>query len=814
MNAFGQDLRHALRTLVKQPGYAALVVLTLALGVAANTAIYSVVHGVLLAPLPYEDAEDLMAVWGRFDPESGFDFPKFPLSDPEYLDYRDASRALEAVAAYLTGRATVTGGQGEPERVPSVAATANLFAVLRTEAALGRTFTAAEEQPGAGRVAVLQNGYWRSRFGGDPAVVGRSVILDGEPYEVVGVMPPGFAFPTPDVRLWTPLAPDPDPRNRQSHGTRAVGRLAKGATLAEAEAEMATLMAAWKEQYPDIHTGHYLFLRPLLADVTGNVRPALLMLLAAAGFMLLIVCANVASVVLARGEARHREVAIRTALGAQRQRIVRLLLGESLTLSAFAGVLGVGLAWLGVAALLRLNAGSIPRAESVGLDAPVLVFAGAVTLVTAALFGAVPAFQATRVDVQSHLRDGGRGVTAGGRPLLFRRFLVVAEVALAFLLVLGASLMAKSFDRLLRVDPGFSSERVLVAAVALPESGYGGPEQIGAFYRRLLERLGALPGVESASATSSLPLLSPPGVWDFEIEGAPAPRPGEMAWNATFSEVRPGFFATLGIELRRGRVFQLSDTADSQPVTVINEALARRFFPGEDPIGRRIRVRGGESAWMTIVGIVGDARYEQLASEARPAYYAVHDQSAATAGAQFGAMVLVARTAGDPLALAKALRGVVRELDPNLPVSALQTMDDVVATSVARPRFSAVLLGLFAAVALALGGTGIYGVLAYSVALRRREIGIRKALGARPGQLAAMVARQGLTLVGVGLAIGAAASWWALRIMASLLYGVGLTDGPTYAAVVAVLGLVALLACALPMLRAVRLDPLTALRAE
>jgi putative ABC transport system permease protein len=557
----------------------------------------------------------------------------------------------------------------------------------------------------------------------------------------------------------------------------------------------------------------------MIDGVVGGVRSTLWLLLAAAGVVLLIVCANVASVVLARGEERMREVAIRTAMGAGRWRIVRLLLSESLLLSLGGGLLGTSFALASTELLLDLDAGGIPRADAVGMDAPVLLFACGATFLTALLFGLFPALHGAADDAQSKLRDGTRATGASRGRVHFRRGLVVAQVALSFVLVLGAGLMLKSFAALLSVDLGYRTGGLLVAGLSLPQAAYADPASVDAFYDELLARVRAVDHVESASAAAHLPLDNAPGVWDFRREGMPPPAEGEPAWNAAFSAVRAGFFETMGVALRRGRLFEPSDDAGSMLVAVINEAMARKFFAGEDPLGQRLMIccpdEGQEAPWMTVVGIVADIRYEGLDSDARPAYYAPQEQTArANDGFVFRSMSVVARVDGDPAAAAPAFRDIVRDLDPDLPVVGLRTMDDVVSTSVARPRFVATLLGLFGAVALLLGAAGIYGTLAYVVAQRTLEIGVRQALGARPVSVAGMVVLHGMLLVGAGVAIGTAASYWVTRLLSGLLFGVGPLDAATYAEALVVLVLVALTACALPALRAIRISPLVAMRDE
>jgi len=816
--AFLDDLKYSLRAFRRQPAFFAVIVFTLALGIGANTAIFSVVNAVLLSPLPFHESDRLMDVWGRFDPESGFDYPIFPLSPPEWIDYRAQSRALEDVASYTTSSATLTGGDAEPQRITTMPASHNLFAVLGEEPVIGRTFTVAEDLRDD-QVVVLEHGFWRTRFGGREELVGETIQLNDEPWIVLGVMPEGFSFGA-DAKIWLPIGINPDdPLNRRSHFIRAVGRLAPDATLEQAEAEMETLMAAWKEEFPDIHTGHYLFLSPMIEDVVGSVRPALLLLLAASGLVLLVVCANVASVLLARGEERLREIAVRGAMGAGRAQIIRLLLAESLALSAVGGVVGVALAFVGVRALVAAAGSSIPRADAVTVDATVLGFAALVSALAAVMFGLFPALHSATIDMLSNLKEGVGSVSPSRARLWFRRGLVVAEVALCFVLLLNAGLVLRSVDAVLTEDGGFRPDGVVVANLSLPRARYASGTAVRGFYHELLDRVRAVGGVTVASASSNVPLGGAVSSWDFRVEGEAEPGPGEQAWGAEFHTALPGFFEAMGVGLVRGRVFEPGDDEAGELVTVINQAMADTFFAGEDPLGRRIMIccpdEGQEAPWMTIVGVVDNVRYRGLSVASRPAYFAPHDQvERASYGSAFPSLAVVVRTTSDPAAAASALRSLVRELDPNLPLVGLRTMDDVVAASVARPRFVSRLMGLFAVISLALGATGIYGVLAFMVAQRGREIGIRRALGAASGELAGLVVVQGMGLVAAGLVLGATASIWTTSVLGSLLYGVSPTDPATYVVVTLALALVAVLACAVPTLRAVRVDPLVALRAD
>jgi putative ABC transport system permease protein len=817
MSGLPQDARYALRLLRRQPSFAVFVIVTLAVGIAANSAVFSVVNGVALKPLPFDESDRLVAIWGRFDPESGFNFPQFVLSNPEYLDYRNNARAVGEMAAYQTRSTTVRVPGSDPERVPSASVTSSFLPLLRVQPALGRGFTAEEDSPSGAAVAVLSHGYWQARFGGDPSVIGRVVSMNGVPTEIIGVMPRSFAYPRRDTEIWLPLKLDPaNPGNRQGHGTRAIGRLAPGVELATARAELQSLMADWKARYPDIHTGHYLFIRPLLDDVAGTIRPALLLLLAATGFVLLIVCANIASVVMARGEARVREMAIRAALGAEGRRLVRLSMVESAILAVIAGALGLALGYAGVRVLLAIDPSSLPRSAEIGLDMRMVGFAAAASLLSAVLFGLMPAIRGARADLQSTLRESSQATTAGSGRQWFRRSLVVTEVALSVVLVIGAGLMLRSFSRLLTIDMGFRSDGLLTAAIAPPQKDYQEPARVEAFYAALIERLRGQAGITAVSAGTTVPLWTDQGVWDFEIEGKPKPAAGALAWNAAAVVVRPGYFETLGVPVARGRSFNSQDDARAQVVAIINDAMARTFFAGEDPIGRRIRIAGtsGPDSWMTIVGISGNMRTESLQEAPRPSYYFLQVQAPRFGEGAFTQMSILARTTGSPDAVITALRTAVRELDPTVAVYDIQTADAIIDRSVASRRFTSLLLGLFASIGLVLGASGIYGVLAYTVARRTHEIGIRRALGAPAAVVAREVVGGGMRPVLAGLVLGLIASYWTSRYWSTQLFNVSATDPQVYVMVVIGVLLVGLAATIVPVRRAVRVSPMVALRAE
>lgn len=809
-----RDARFALRGLLKNPGFALVVISTLALGIGANTAIFSVVYNVLFRPLPYEESGELVAIWSRFLPESGFDFEYFPVAPPEFLDYQRETAAMEEVAAHYSFGATLTGAGAEPERARGVAVSANLFSVLGVEAALGRTFAGDEDVPGGPSVVVLSHSLWERRYGADPDIIGRSVTINGRSAQVVGVMPEGFAFPHPEVALYIPLAIDPElDTNRRAHYLAVLGRLAEGASLHTAEAEMQGMMAGWKEEYPDIHTGHFLIMRPLLDQVVGDARPALLVLLAAVGFVLVVVCANVANLLLVRGEGRRREIALRVALGAGRWHIFRQLITESAVLSLLGGALGLLIATFGVELIMSFEPGVIPRAERVGLDAVVYLFAALVTGLTAVAFGLVPALQAGASRLGNALVEGGRSGTAGRSRLRFRRALVVTQVAVSLVLAISAALLIKSFAGLLRVAPGFRAENLLVAELSLPSGEYPEPQRVTDFYAGLLERLNDLPGVVSASGISSLPLQETPPNVDFMIEGRPPRTQGEPARSGDRIVALRGLTRSLGVRLLEGRFFDDSDRAGAAPVAVVNRTLARMFWPDESPIGKRIR-QSESAPWLAIVGVVDDMKYAGLEAEGRPAWYIPHAQAPESIDGAARTMTLTLRTSGDPVALSPELRRVVWQLDPALPIAGLRSMSDVLAASVAPTRFTMTLMILFAGLALILGAVGIYGVISYTVARRTQELGIRMALGAEPRRLARRVVGEGAKLTMIGLGVGAVGAAVATRLLSALLYGVSATDPTAFLTAAALLAAVALLASWVPARRATRIDPAIALRQE
>ncbi len=808
-----QDVRYALRGFRKNPMFTAVATATLALGIGANTSIFSVVSGVLLQPLPYDEPENLVAIYSRFLPESGYDFPEYPVGSPEYFDYLNENRSMESVAAVSTEMLTITEGEGDPEVLRAGYVSGSMFSVLRTPPFLGRTMIPEDDGAEPVRVFVLSYDFWQRRFGGDSTIIGQTLSAGvevesfGAAGEIVGVMPEGFAFPSEDIQLWTQLPLDPARTWRGGHWFYMIARLTEGVTYEQAEADMATIMADWEIRYPDHHTGHFLFLKPLLDDYIAGVRPALWLLFGAVGFVLLIACANVANILLARGEGRRREIAVRSALGAGRGRLVQQLLTESLLLALAGGVAGLVLAQLALPALLALEGGSIPRVDLVGLDGGVMTFTTVLVLLTALLFSLVPTLQGSRGSVADAFRDRSSSATASKPRLRFRAFLIVVEMALSILLIIGAGLMAKSFWRLLSEDPGFRTENLLTAYFSLPAETYS-PEQTIEFYEVLTDAARAMPGVEGAALVSRTPIAVDWSQGRFDIEGRSDAESENMCCTASHVWGGPGMFRTLGMNLVTGRLFDETDRADAPMVAVVDETLARTYWPGDDPIGKRITTGGDQ--WATIVGIVRHVQYDGLGTT----YATLYQPFLQTPHFAIRSMVLTIRTYAEPRALSGPLRDLVRSLDPNVPIVYMRTMDDVLERAVARPKFTMTLLGVFALVALVLGVIGVYGVMSHAVAARTNEIGIRIALGARNSEVARMVTRQGFVVAMVGVVVGLALAVAATRVMSGLLFNVSATDPWTFGAVAVSMAAVALLASYLPARKASRVDPVEALRSE
>ena len=811
IEAFLQDVRYGVRLLARHRGFTAVAVLTLALGIGANTAIFSVVNELLLRPLPFPGADRIVMLW-EVSPEGRH---QNNTSSSNFRGWREQSTAFESLAAFSDQRVNLTDSEGDPEEIPIQLATPELFQVLGVEPILGRGLRPEDALADAPNVAVLSYGFWQRRLGGDPAAVGKAITLNGRPATIVGVLPEGFQWHLRHrssigrpAEMWLAITlPTTDPATR-GRFLSVVGRLKPGVSYRQAEAEARAIRARFERDSPTYNKDWSAEVIPLREQFVGNVRPALLILLGAVGFVLLIACANVANLLLSRAAAREREIVLRTALGAHRLRVVRQLLTESLLLAILGCLLGLAFAWWGVQALVAISPRDLVNLQGVGLDFPVLAVTLVISLATGLIFGLAPALEATRLNLNEALKEGGKGTggqSAGSNRL--RGALVVAEVALALVLLASAGLLVKSFIRLQEVDPGFKGDDVLTMVVPLAGAKYDEDPKIVAFFREATERIGALPGVRDVGIVNFLPFYGGPGTGtDFVVEGRPLPAPGE----APGTEVRVadrGYFRAMGIPLLRGRGFTDFETAEARHVVLVNEAMARKIFPGEDPIGKRITVNMAfEPVPTEIVGIVGDAKYESLLEDVEPMVYMPPPELT------YPFMTFVIRTGGDPAELAPAVRRALRAVDPNQPVSAVRTMDEVMADTVSRARFNTLLLGLFAGLATLLAAVGIFGVMNYSVTLRTREIGLRMALGARPGQVLSLILKQGLLLTLIGIAIGLAGALALTRVMSGLLFEVGSTDPATFTAIVLLLTLVSLIACYLPARRATRVDPMIALR--
>jgi putative ABC transport system permease protein len=818
MNTLLQDLRYAVRLLLRTPGFTLLAALTLALGIGANAAIFSVINAVLLAPLPYASPERLTIVYSQFPT---MDFNRFWVSAPEFLELRQHSRSFEELGAWTAGAANITGGD-EPVRVQVARVSAGLFGVLGVKPALGRTFTVQEDLPNTEPMVVLSHELWQRVFGGDRGVLGRRVQVDGVDRTVTGVMPAGFDVGEERVEAWVPLALDPaNPGNRGGHYLYLVGKLEPGVTIEQARSEVAGLVRRWKTEMPDTHSlspeQHPLVVQPLLDDLVGSVRPKMWLLMGAVGLVLLIACANVANLLLARAEARQKEIAVRTALGAQRGRLLRQFLTESIVLSLFGGALGLLLATWGVRVIVATNPESLPRVREIAVDGRVLLFTLGVAILTGVLFGLAPAMHARASVMFSSLKEGGQRATAGAGRQLLRRALVIAEVALAATLVIVGGLLIRSFWLLQQVDPGFDARNVLTFQIALPDARYPEEPQVVSFYQRLVDRLRVLPGVESAAAAWGLPPKRQLLANDTEFEGVPEPPNGPVHNVDYWQFVTHDYLKTLKIPIVKGRGFLPSDAAGTPGVVLVNETTAKHFWPGQDPLGRRLGASAPpdvQPPWLTVVGVVKDVKQAGLEAETGTEVYFLQSQMPETLGGASDDMYLLVRTAGDPLALVDDVRREVRALDPGLPLADVRSLERVVFESVAQPRFITAMALLFAFVALALAAVGTYGVLSYSVEQRTQEIGVRMALGAQGSQVLGMVLAQGAGLVMVGLVLGVVLALALRRLLAGMLFGVAATDPTIFASVVVVLAAVSLIACYLPARRATRIDPLVALRYE
>ncbi len=802
MQTLVADLRYGFRLLLKSPGFTAIAVLALALGIGANTAIFSLVDHVLIRPLPYADADKLVMVW---EDASIISFPRNTPAPANFVDWKSQNQVFTGLAA-TRGRASSLTGDGNPEMIRGQGVTANLFDVLGVKPLLGRTFTEQEDRSGA-RVVLISYGLWQSRYGGDPGIVGRNILMDGVKTTVIGVMRPEFNYPGRRMQYWNPIGFSArDLNNRGSHFLSVVARLKPGITVARAQSDMSMIAKRLAQQYPDTNKNLGATVVPMKEQVVGNTGTALIVLLAAAACVLLIACSNVANLLLAKAAGRQREIAIRTALGATRARLVRQMVTESVLLSLAGGVLGLLLARVSMSTLLSLV--PLGLSKSADMDGRLLLFTLAISMATGLLFGLVPAFQITKTEIGAKLKEGGRGGVGGtGRSL--RDALVVAEVALALILLVSAGLLLRTLRNLHAIDAGFNSENILTMGTRLPDTKYADASKRMNYFDTVLAGVRALPGVEHAGFTSNLPFTARGNTNSFSIEGRPFGA-GEHP-DALYREVTNDYLETMRMRLLEGRSFGNDDRANSLPVVIINETFKKQYWPNESPLGKRIQTSGRDTPWQTIVGVVKDVRERGLEVDMKPAVYLPIVQ------VPFGWNVpsqLAIRTSMNPLAVAKAARAVIWSVDRDQPISDVRTMDDIVDLEVADHKQQTTLLGAFAALALVLASLGIYGVLSYAVTQRTREIGLRMALGANSGDVTRMVVGQGLALTGLGIAIGLAAAFALTRTMTKLLVGVAASDPAVYIGVAALLAVIALIACYIPAARASRVDPMIALRDE
>jgi len=815
METLINDIRFGIRSLIKRPSFTSIAVITLALGIGANTAIFSVVNATLLRPLPFKDPERIVMMWGYL-PKLAQTSDRLPSSAGNYLGLVKQTQTLQELAAFRQWSWQLTHA-GDPEQLQGVRVSANFFEALGAGPALGQTFTPEQDQEGAAPVAIISHRFWQREFAADRKVLGKNLTLDGHTVTIVGVMPRDFEFPgganmVPGLQfatrndIWMPLRMTDQERNNQgSLNLAVIGRLKPGITINQAENELRTI----ETSLPLGTIGYTVNLVPLQKQMVGNIRRLLLVLLATVVFVLLIACANVANLLLARASSRQKEMAIRGALGARRFRIIRQLLTESMLLALLGGLLGSLLAIWGTPLLVSLIPDKVPRIHEISVDLRVLGFALMISIITGIVFGLTPALQASRIDLNQSLKESARGTTGGLRQNRLRAFLIVSEVSLAVVLMIGASLLTKSFVRLLDVKPGFDPSHTLTMEVSLPTlppSKYANDEEQAAFFQQVLERLNHSPGVTAAGAVLSLPLTGAEESTDIFIEGRPKSTADQRP-NADYTIVTPRFFETLRIPLLRGRQFTDLDRRDAPGVIIINDALAQRYWPNEDPLGKRLTV-GFEKQPREIVGIVATIKQTTLSAGTRPAMYLPHLQRPT------GGMSIVIRTNGDPMSLGNVARTEIHAVDPAIPVTNVRTMDEIFSASVAQQRFSMLLVGVFGALALALAAIGIYGVMGYAVTQRKHEIAVRMALGAKTNQVLKLILKDGLVLASLGVVIGLAGAFALTRLMSSLLFEVKPTDAQTFIAVSALLIFVALLACFVPARRASKVDPLIALRSE
>jgi putative ABC transport system permease protein len=804
-----QDVRYGARMLLRNPAFTAIAVLALALGIGANSAIFSVVNTLLLRPLPYKDPSRLVVIWEN---ATHLGFPKNTPSPANFLDWQKQNTLFEGMAAFAERTFNLTG-VGEPERLDGRRVSANLFDLLGVKAILGRTFVPDEDKPGT-KVAILNESIWKRRFGSDPGVIGRALTLNGESYTVIGVLPSSVrlpAFGNWRDQVWVPLAfPAEEAAARGNHFLEVIGRLKPGVALPQARAEMETIAARLAQQYPEQNVRIGSVVNPLHEEIVGNMKPALLILLGAVAFVLLIACANVANLLLARAAVRHKEIALRLALGADRARLTKQLLVESVMLSMLGGVVGLALAYAGLQILTRFIPADVANADTIVIDWKVLAFTLLIALVTGLVFGLAPASQASHFNLNDTLKEGGRDSGAGPRGKRLRSVLVIAEVAVSFILLIGAGLLINSFMHLRNLDPGFRADHLLALNIDLSEIKYPDNPRRVAFFDEVVRRVQALPGVRSVAVAGNLPFTYNGDSMPIGVEGVPDPPP-DLHPDVIYRAVGPGYFSTMGIPLVRGRDFNEQDSLDANLAVVVSEKTAKHYWPDSDPIGKRLKNGSttAEGPWRTVVGVVKDVRQNDFIAEPKMQMYFTYRQLRSLMP-----NALIVRTAVDPLSLATSVRNAIWAVDKDQTVANIDSMEHIVAGAVARQRFSMLLLAIFAGIALVLAAVGIYGVMSYSVAQQTREIGIRMALGAQRSDVLKMTVKQGLRLVGLGLVIGLFAAFILTRVMATLLFGISATDPLTFISISLVLLAVAVLASYIPALRATKVDPMIALRAQ
>jgi putative ABC transport system permease protein len=821
MENFLQDLRFGFRTLAKNPAFTVVALIALALGTGANSAIFSVVNAVLLRPLPYGQPDRVMMVWG-YNLKTGD--KQYGISVPDFKDYRDQNSAFEQMASLAYEDFNLKSGD-EPEHIQGTVVSSNFFDTLGVKAAIGRAFSAEEDRPGADRVVVISNGLWKRRFGEKQDILGQTILINGASFTVIGVAPANFQSPEKGDELWIPMSFDGGDRMRipsvaspedlvarNRRFMKSVALLKPGVTPEQAQEQLKTIASNLERDYPDKNGGISVNAIPMTEQVVGDIRPALYILLAAVAFVLLIACANVANLLLARAASRQKEIAIRIALGAGRGRLIRQLLTESILLAIVGGAFGLALALAAIKLLVAINPANIPRLGEIDIDGRVLGFTFLVSILTGVIFGLIPALQATKPDLNETLKaEGARGSTGGIRKQRARSMLVISEVTLTVLLLISAGLMIKSFITLQKVSPGFNPDRVLTMQVNLPVTKYSEERQIASFYEQVLSRIEKLPGVQSAGASTIIPLMDRKFVRRITIDGRPPASPDERL-SANHRSISPNYLQTMGIPLIQGRNFTDQDRDTSQPVIIINESMRRRYWPSEDPLGKHITLPTDGPISREIVGVVGDVKHTRLDTESGSEIYVPYLQK------PYPFMGLVVRAIGEPTQLTSAVRAETLAVDSSQPVYDIKTMDQMLGESVSQPRLYTILLGVFAGVALALAAVGIYGVLNYSVNQRRQEIGIRLALGAQPGHILKMIVGQGMILTAIGLGIGLVAALLLAFFLTSriegFLFGVSSTDLSIFIGIPLLLGLVSLLSCYIPARRATKVDPMVALRAE